>query len=121
MDTLLANNDDFALIGDMEGRIRTEQRPADLSLREWKERLRSSCLEPEHWYKDEDGVPYKRITGNYTYEKDGRITAQSIEGVKSYESFTDEVSGLSIRFTFFAYSREWFIADREPDDNELYL
>lgn len=115
MDTLLAHNDNAALLGDMEGRIHKETRPAELSPQEWQERLRSSYREPEHGYKDDEGVPYRHSTGGYAYDQEGRMVLQFVEGVKPYETFTDEASGLSLRYAFLAYGREWHIADLEEE------
>lgn len=102
----------------MEGRIRTEIRPAELSPQEWRERLRR-YQEPEHWYKDAEGKAYRHSTGRHEYDQEGRLVLIFAEGVKPYQTFTDEASGLSVRFAFLGISREWFIADLEgePEDD----
>lgn len=117
MGTLLAFNDNAILVGDRDGRVRTESRPAELSRSEWEERLRFDYLEPEHWYKDEEGMPFSHYTGGY-WDENGQMKAEVIEGVKPYEDFSDEVSGLSIRATFLLHIHQWVLADkeREPSD-----
>ena len=119
MDTLLTFNDDAALIGNMESRVRTETRPPELSPEDWKEQLRANCLEAEHWYKDERGVPFNQLTGNYWYEKNGHMVAQTSERVVPYKNFSDESSGLSVRAAFLPDINQWVIDDREPESEDM--
>lgn len=118
MDTLLAFNEDIAFLGDVEGRVRKEARPAELSPKDWENQLHSDYLEPEHWYKDEEGVSFARLAGSYSYNKDGQLRLHTADGFKPYTVFSDEASGLSVRAAFLSTTGEWFVADRESDSED---
>lgn len=108
MDFLLVFNDDAALVGDLEGKVRTEKRPAQLSPEAWEERLRSAYLEPEHGFSEE-GVPYTNLTGDFRWEN-GQVKVVKLEGVKPYETFSDEASRLSVQAVFLSHLNQWAVA-----------
>jgi hypothetical protein len=108
MDFLLALNDNTALVGDQDGKVRTETRPAQFSPKAWEGRLRSVYLEPEHGYHEE-GVPFLNMTGGFRMEG-GEVKVVKDEGVKPYETFSDETSGLSVRAVFLSHLNQWSIA-----------
>src|SRR6267143_7070721 len=97
METLLAFNDDAALVGDWEGQVRTKRRPADVASDEWIPQLRSEYGEPEHWYKDAEGAPFSHFTGGYWHEPNGQMNVEVLEGIKPYEAYSDDTSGLAVR------------------------
>jgi hypothetical protein len=109
MDFLLAFNDNAALVGDQDGKVRTETRPAKFSPTVWEGRLRLAYLEPEHGYLEE-GVPFLNMTGSFRFE-DGEVKVVKDEGVKPYETFSDETSGLSVRAVFLSHLHQWSITD----------
>jgi hypothetical protein len=116
---LLTFNKDAALVGDWDGRVRTEVRPAEMNVEEWERRVRHAYVEPYHWYADVDGAPFKHFTGGY-YQEAGQVTVEVLEGVKPYETFSDESFGLSVRATFLTNVHKWVVADRErkPEDED---
>jgi len=109
MDFLLAFNDAAALVGDMEGQVRTETRPAQLSAPEWESRLRSDYLEPEHGY-NEEGIQFTNMTGDFRFVN-GEVQVVRLDGVKPYQTYADESSGLSVRAVFLSHLNQWTVAD----------
>jgi hypothetical protein len=109
MDFLLAFNDDAALVGNLEGKVRTERRPTQFSPRDWQVRLQNNYLEPEHGY-NEEGMPFQNMTGDFRFEN-GQVKVVRLEGVKPYETFSDEGSGLSVRAVFLSHLNQWAVAD----------
>ena len=109
MNFLLAFNDQAALVGDLEGNVRTKRRPSDWSADEWEERLRSAYLEPERGYGDTEGMPFTNVTGDFRWEN-GQVKVVRLEGVKPYEVFTDESSGLTVRAVFISHINQWAVA-----------
>jgi hypothetical protein len=109
MDFLLAFNDNAALVGNLEGRVRTEQRPAQVSPQNWQVQLQNNYLEPEHGY-NEEGMPFMNMTGDFRFEN-GQVKVVRLEGVKPYETFADESSGLSVRAVFLSHLNQWAVSD----------
>ncbi|HXM50258.1 MAG TPA: hypothetical protein VN956_20620 [Pyrinomonadaceae bacterium] len=109
MDFLLAFNDRAALVGDMEGHVRTETRPAQLAAPEWEHRLRADYLEPEHGY-NEQGIPFTNMTGDFRFVN-GEVQVVRLDGVKPYQTFSDESCGLSVRAVFLSHLNQWTVAD----------
>jgi hypothetical protein len=109
MDFLLAFNDTAALVGDMEGQVRTETRPAHLSPAEWPIRLHADYLEPEHGY-NEEGIPFTNMTGDFRFVN-GEVQVVRLDGVKPYQTFADESCGLSVRAVFISHLNQWTVAD----------
>lgn len=112
--TLLKFRDDIALIGEIEGSVHIETRPAELSSGEWLEHLRGNYLEPGNWYKDEDGFPHEGFL-DCGIGEGGQMVAVTREYVAPYKSFTDESSGLSVRAAFETNTKKWIIDDREHE------
>jgi len=115
MTTLLAFNDRAALIGDFDGRVRTETRPSDLSQEEWTRYLKSHFSEPEHWYPDEEGAPFTHHTGGYWHDEKGQMNVEVLQGIRPYETFSDKAVDLSVRAAFLPNIHFWVIADRTRD------
>ena len=109
MDFLLVFNDRAALVGDMEGEVRTETRPPELSVPEWNTRLRADYLEPEHGY-NEEGMPFTNMTGDFRFVN-GQVQVVRLDGVKPYQTYADESFGLSVRAVFLAHLNQWTVAD----------
>ena len=109
MDFLLAFNDDAALVGNLEGQVRTERRPTQFSPTDWQVRLQNNYLEPEHGY-NEEGMPFQNMTGEFRFEN-GQVKVVRLEGVKPYETFSDEGSGLSVRAVFLSHLNQWAVTD----------
>jgi len=109
MDFLLAFNDRAALVGDMEGHVRTETRPTQWSAQEWETRLHSDYIEPEHGY-NEQGIPFTNMTGDFRFVN-GEVQVVRLDGVKPYQTFSDESSGLSCRAVFLSHLNQWTVAD----------
>ena len=112
MSTLLAFNDDAALVGDFNGQVRTEKRPAELSQEDWAKQVRNYYREPEHWYPDEEGAPFTHHTGGYWYDDKGEMNVEVLEGTKPYETISDDAVGLSVRACFLENVHFWVVADR---------
>ena len=110
MDVLLVFNDAAALVGNLDGQVRTETRPAQLSPQDWEGRLCSIYLEPEHGYTDEAGVPFTDHTGEFRWEN-GQVKVVKLEGFKPYETFADEACGLSVRAAFLPHLNQWVVAE----------
>ena len=109
MDFLLGFNDNAALVGDLEGRVRTEKRPSQFSSKDWEVGLSNNYLEPEHGY-NEEGMPFMNMTGDFRFEN-GQVKVVRLEGVKPYETFSDDASGLSVRAVFLSHLNQWAVAD----------
>ena len=109
MDFLLAFNDRAALVGDMEGHVRTETKPVQLSAPEWETRLHADYLEPEHGY-NEQGIPFTNMTGDFRFVN-GEVQVVRLDGVKPYQTYADESSGLSVRAVFLSHLNQWTVAD----------
>ncbi|MBC8030185.1 MAG: hypothetical protein H7Z16_08745 [Pyrinomonadaceae bacterium] len=113
MDTLLASNDVAALVGDLDGRVRTAIRSATLSSEEWDKELRYDYQKPEDC-PDAEGAPISELTGEYWHDEKGQMVGV-LEGVKPYETFSDESVGLSVRAAFLPNVQLWVIADRDRE------
>ena len=109
MDFLLAFNDRAALVGDMEGQVRTETRPTQWSAQEWETRLHSDYIEAEHGY-NEQGIPFTNMTGDFRFVN-GEVQVVRLDGVKPYQTFSDESSGLSCRAVFLSHLNQWTVAE----------
>ncbi len=109
MDFLLVCNADAALVGDLAGNVRTETRPARISPEDWQIRVYSDYLEPEHGY-NEAGMPFTNLTGDFRWEN-GQVRVVRTEGVKPFETFTDEAFGLSVRAVFLSHLNQWAVAE----------
>ncbi len=109
MDFLLAFNDRAALVGDMEGHVRTETRPAQSSPDEWQIRLHTDYLEPERGF-NEEGIQFTNMTGDFRFVN-GEVQVVRLDGVKPYQTFSDESAGLSVRAAFVSHLNQWTVAD----------
>jgi hypothetical protein len=109
MDFLLVFNERAALVGDMEGQVRTELRPPQLSADEWEGQLHSDYLEPEHGY-NEQGIPFTNMTGDFRFVN-GEVQVVRLDGVKPYETYSDDSFGLSVRAVFISHLNQWTVAD----------
>ena len=109
MDFLLISNADAALVGDLGGAVRTEKRPAQMSPDEWQIRVSSDYLEPEHGY-NEEGMPFTNMTGDFRWEN-GQVKVVRLDGVKPFETFSDEAFGLSVRAVFLSHLNQWAVAE----------
>jgi hypothetical protein len=110
MDFLLAFNNEAALVGDMSGNVRTERRPPQLTTPAWENRLRFAYIEAERSAEDAGGMPFTNATGSFRFEN-GQVKVMKVEGVKPYETFSDDASGLSVRAVFLEHLNQWTIAD----------
>jgi hypothetical protein len=110
MDFLLAFNSEAALVGDMNGKVRTEHRPAQLTPRAWENRLRFAYIEAERGNEDGGGMPFTNATGSFRFEN-GQVKVMKVEGVKPYETYSDNASGLSVRAVFLQHLNQWTIAE----------
>ena len=81
MDFLLAFNTEAALVGDMNGNVRTERRPPQLTPPAWENRLRFAYIEAEQ----------------------GRVNA--------YQTYSDQQSGLSVRAAFLDHLNHWTVSE----------
>ena len=109
MDFLLAFNDEAALVGDLNGKVRTERRPAQLTPAAWENRLRFAYIEAERG-SEEGGIAFTNATGSFRFEN-GQVKVMKVEGVKPYEKFSDEVSNLSVRAVFVEHLNQWTVAE----------
>ena len=109
MDFLLAFNNDAALVGDLNGAVRTERRPAELTTQAWENRLRFAYIEAEQG-ADDAGAPFTNATGSFRFE-DGQVKVMRVDGVKPFETFSDESSGLKVRAAFLDHVNQWTIAE----------
>jgi hypothetical protein len=107
MDFLLTFNNDAALVGNLEGQVRTEKRPVHLSAQDWQVRLSNNYLEPEHG-DNAEGMPFQNMTGDFRFEN-GQVKVVRLEGVKPYETFSDEACGLSVRAVFLFHLNQWAV------------
>ena len=110
MDFLLVFNDEGALVGDLDGHVRTERRPAQLTPQAWENRLRFAYIEAERGSEDAGGMPFTNATGSFRFE-DGQVKVVRVDGVKPYETFSDEACGLSVRAAFLEHLNQWMIAE----------
>lgn len=110
MDFLLVFNDEAALVGDMTGQVRTERRPAQLTPHAWKNRLQFAYIEAEHGSEDVGGMPFTNATGSFRFEN-GQVKVLKVEGVKPYQTYSDDKSGLSVRAVFVDHLNQWTIAE----------
>jgi hypothetical protein len=110
MDFLLAFNNEAALVGDMSGNVRTERRPDQLTPSAWENRLRFAYIEAERSVEDAGGMPFTNATGSFRFEN-GQVKVMKVEGVKPYQTFSDDASGLSVRAVFLEHLNQWTVAD----------
>ena len=110
MDFLLAFNNDVALVGDLTGKVRTERRPAQLTEQAWENRLRFAYIEAERGSEDAGGMPFTNATGSFRFE-DGQVKVLRVDGIKPYQTFSDDSSGLSVRAAFLDHLNQWMIAE----------
>ena len=110
MDFLLTFNTEAALVGDLNGKVRTERRPAQLTPQAWENRLRFAYIEAERGGEQAGGLPYTNHTGSFRFEN-GQVKVVKVEGVKPYETFSDQASGLSVRAVFVDHLNQWNVAE----------
>ncbi len=110
MDFLLAFNNEAALVGDMNGNVRTERRPAELTSQAWENRLRFAYIEAERGSDDSGGMSFTNATGAFRFEN-GQVKVMKVEGVKPYQTFSDDASGLSVRAVFVDHLNQWTVAE----------
>jgi hypothetical protein len=109
MDFLLTFNDRGALVGDMEGQVRTELRPQQFSAPEWESHLHSVYIESEHGF-NEEGIPFTNMTGDFRFVN-GEVQVVRLDGVKPYQTYADAACGLSVRAVFLDHLNQWTVAD----------
>lgn len=109
MDFLLAFNNDAALIGDLSGKVRTERRPSQLTAQAWENRLQFAYIEAERGGED-TGMRYTNATGSFRFEN-GQVKVMRVDGVKPFEVFSDDTSGLSVRAAFIDHLNQWTVAE----------
>jgi hypothetical protein len=109
MDFLLTFNDRAALVGDMEGKVHTVTRAAQVPAPEWEGQLRSAYLEPEHGYNDE-GAAFTNMTGDFRFVN-GEVQVVRLDGVKPYQTYADDAAGLSVRAVFLSHLNQWTVAN----------
>lgn len=110
MDFLLAFNNEAALVGDLSGKVRTERRPEQLTPVAWENRLRFAYIEAERGSEGTGGMAFTNATGSFRFEN-GQVKVMKVEGVKPYETYSDESSGLSVRAVFLEHMNQWTITD----------
>jgi len=110
MDFLLAFNNEAALVGDLNGDVRTERRPEQLTPQAWENRLRFAYIEAERGSEGAGGMAFTNATGSFRFEN-GQVKVMKVEGVKPYETYSDESSGLSVRAVFLEHLNQWTITD----------
>jgi hypothetical protein len=110
MDFLLAFNNDAALVGDMNGQVRTERRPSQLTVQAWENRLRFAYIEAERGGEDSGGIPFTNATGSFRFEN-GQVRVMRVDGVKPFETFSDEASGLAVRAVFLEHLNQWTVTE----------
>ena len=110
MDFLLAFNTEAALVGDMNGHVRTERRPPQLTPQAWENRLRFAYIEAEQGREDAGGVPFTNATGSFRFEN-GQVKVLRVDGVKAYQTYSDQPSGLSVRAAFLDHLNQWTISE----------
>jgi hypothetical protein len=110
MDFLLVFNDQAALVGDMNGKVRTERRPVQLTPQAWKNRLQFAYIEAERGSEDAGGMPFTNATGSFRFEN-GQVKVLKVEGVRPYQIYSDDASGLSVRAVFLEHLNQWTIAE----------
>jgi hypothetical protein len=109
MDFLLAFNNEAALVGDLNGHVRTEQRPPQLTAQAWENRLRFAYIEAERG-AEEGGMSFTNATGAFRFEN-GQVKVMKVEGIKPYQTFSDDASGLSVRAVFLEHLNQWTVAE----------
>ena len=110
MDFLLAFNHEAALVGDLSGKVRTERRPTQLTPQAWENRLRFAYIEAERGSEDVGGVPFTNATGSFRFEN-GQVKVLREEGVKPYQNYADEPTGLSVRAAFVEHLNQWMVSE----------
>ena len=60
--------------------------------------------------EDAGGMPFTNATGSFRFEN-GQVKVMKVEGVKPYQTFSDDASGLSVRAVFLDHLNQWTIAD----------
>ncbi len=110
MDFLLAFNSEAALVGDLNGKVRTERRPAQLTPQAWENRLCFAYIEAERGSEDAGGMPFTNATGSFRFEN-GQVKVMRVDGVKPYETYSDDASGLSVRAAFLEHLNQWTITE----------
>jgi len=109
MDFLLTFNQEAALVGDLNGNVRTERRPSQLTTQAWENRLRFAYIEAERG-GEEGGMSFTNATGAFRFEN-GQVKVMKVEGVKPYQTFSDEPSGLVVRAVFLEHLNQWTVAE----------
>lgn len=110
MDFLLAFNENAALVGDLNGKVRTERRPAQLTAQAWENRLRFAYIEAERSSEDAGGMRFTNATGSFRFEN-GQVKVMRVDGVKPFETFSDQASGLSVRAAFLEHMNQWTVTE----------
>jgi hypothetical protein len=110
MDFLLAFSNEAALVGDSSGNVRTERRPSELTPQAWENRLQFAYIEAERGSEDLGGMSYTNATGAFRFEN-GQVKVMKVEGVKPYQTYSDDTSGLSVRAVFVDHLNQWTIAE----------
>ena len=110
MDFLLTFNNEAALVGDLSGNVRTERRPQQLTPQAWENRLRFAYIEAERGTEDAGGKPFTNATGSFRFEN-GQVKVMKVEGVKPYQTFADDASGLKVRAVFLDHLNQWTVAE----------
>ena len=110
MDFLLTFNSEAALVGDLNGKVRTERRPPQLTPQAWENRLSFAYIEAERGSEDAGGMPFTNATGSFRFEN-GQVKVMRVDGVKPYETYSDDASGLSVRAAFLEHLNQWSITE----------
>ena len=105
MDTLLIANQDIALIGDTNGKVRTELRAAGYSVEEWLQIL-------QRMYKEHDRAPANsdrvRVVKPRVDESSGVV--RMTDEYYLMKDYTDEGQKLRVRAAYVNPSGKWVVA-----------
>ncbi len=109
-DVVLEFNEEAALVGNMQGEMRTGRRPSQLTPQACENRLRFAYIEAERGTEDAGGMPFTNATGSFRFEN-GQVKVMRVDGVKPFETFSDEGSGLSVRAAFLEHLNQWTVTE----------
>jgi hypothetical protein len=111
MDTLLALNETVALVGDLDGNIKSIELPENQTPQQREEWFKYRFKDAKHTKRTDEEIDIFTYGPLIPTEKPNVHNISEFHGKAKMQTYTDEKTGLSVRAAFDPFLMEWTVAD----------
>ena len=113
MSTLLAYNENGALVGDWQGNVSTIPRPSHLSIEQWHEQVGHHYLDAGRpWETDKEYVPFTRSGALHPTENTRLDILETQEVPVPIKTYSDDSVALTVEAAFDPHTHIWVVVKR---------